>query len=247
MAKKKSTDRPRGAGGKFISKQEAENITPEDLPKLVHKSSKMTGALKDLKQVKEESELDKPLVSVSLNNPIAWFLKWLNKLKKRQTTTISFRLGVPLIALPVLIVALATVFLGFLKTTTPEMQENQIEKPADSYILSRAGTLRVVETDSEFLYFLILADGEAIRLIAPEAIDLSGFDDKRILASGSFNKSENTLTVENLADLEILPESKDPIPTSPPMPSPTLAPSATSSPSTIIEESLSQDSIKVQL
>ena len=42
-----SSERPRGVAGRFLSKEEAENITEKDLPKLVHKSSKMTGALKD--------------------------------------------------------------------------------------------------------------------------------------------------------------------------------------------------------
>ena len=105
-----ASNQPRGKSGQFISREEAENVTEKDIPKLVHKSSKITGALKDLKDAKEDRDLEKPLVSVSVNNPISWFLKWLNKLKKRQTTTITFRLGVPLIALPVLIFAFAAVF-----------------------------------------------------------------------------------------------------------------------------------------
>src|SRR4030043_721201 len=197
MATSKASERVRGAGGKFISKEEAENITPESLPTLVHKSSKMTGALKDLQRLKEEEEFDKPLVSLSVNNPISWFMKWLNQLKKKQTTTFTFRLGVPLIALPVFITAFAAVFFGLGKITTPiKTEEVIVETPQTVYPMSRAGTLAKIGDLPEITYYLIVTSGEAIELVAPVNIDLSKLLYKRILATGSYASIVNVVTVD---------------------------------------------------
>ena len=225
-----SSNQPRGKAGQYISKEEAKNVTEKDLPKLVHKSSKMTGALKDLKEAKEDRELDKPLISLSLNNPIAWFMKWLNKLKKKQTTTITFRLGVPLIALPVLVIALATVFYSLGKLT----QESEIQETptATSYPLSKVGLLKIISEGDEMKYFLILSTGEVIDLSITEGIDLSLLDGKRILATGSYECEDKILVVQNVADLEVLPDSPEPIPDEviiTPLPSPTVLPTMTPS------------------
>jgi len=225
-----TSDQPRGKAGQYISKEDAENVTEKDLPKLVHKSSKMTGALKDLKEAKEDKELDKPLVSLSLNNPIAWFMKWLNKLKKKQTTTITFRLGVPLIALPVLVIALATVFYSLGKLT----QENEIQETpvATEYPLSKAGLLKNIVKGDEMRYFLILSTGEVVELSVNEDIDLSLLDGKRILATGSYNSEDKILVVLSVADLEILPDSPNPLPDeviTTLTPSPTILPTMTPS------------------
>ena len=226
-------DKPRGEAGKFISKEEAENITSEDLTELIHKSSKMTGALKDIKESEEEAKLEKPLVSVSVNNPISWFMKLVNQLKKKQTTTFTFRLGVPLIALPVLIAAFAGVFFGLGKLTTPK-EEKIVEKTPSSYYVSRAGVLKIVEGAEKPVYFLVLSSGEALKLQPPENINLSKLSDKRIMASGTYTVETNTIDVENIADMELLPASPSPIPTVTPIPTatptPTLTPTLTPTP-----------------
>ena len=202
----------RGAAGKFISKEQAENVSEKDLPSLVHKSSEMTGALKTLKQAREDEEIQKPLVSVSVNNPFAWLLKWINYLRKKQTTTFTFRMGVPLIALPVLIAAFATVFFTLGKVTTPQ-QEKVIEKSPESYSLSRVGMLKIIPSENEELFYLILSDGTAIKLQAPANTDLKKLEGKRILATGTYTVLNNTLVVDKVADMEVLPISPKLLPT----------------------------------
>jgi len=229
MSQINSPDKPRGAAGKFISKEEAENITAEDLPELVHRSSKMTGALKDIKESGEEAKLEKPLVSVSINNPLTWLMKLINQLKKKQTTTFTFRLGVPLIALPVLIAAFAAAFFGLGKITAPK-EEKIVEKSPSSYYVSRAGILKAVGGGEAVIYFLVFPSGEAMKLQAPENIDLSKLKNKRILASGTYTVSTNTLSVENVAGMELLPAAPSPIPTVTPTPTPTLTPTLTPTP-----------------
>lgn len=205
-----SSDQPRGSAGKFISQEEATNITSEDLPDLIHTSQTVTGGIKDLKIEKENKELEKPLVAVSVNNPLSWLLKWLNQLRKKQTTTFTFRLGVPLIAIPVLVAAFAGVFFGLGRVTT---KETPVPTSFPAVALSRAGTLKVVKEGEANTYFIILAGGEAIGLEAPTNLDLTKFEGKRILASGIYYPVDNILKVEKLADLEVLPGSPASIPT----------------------------------
>lgn len=221
MATGKATEKPRGKAGQFISKEKAENVSVEDLPSLVSKSSKMTGALKTLQKAKEEEELEKPLFSVSINNPISWLLKWFNQLRKKQTTTITFRLGIPLIALPVVITAFAALFFGLGKVTTPK-EEVIVEKPVPVtvYPLSRVGTLRVIGSKPDITYYLILAGGEVLEMEPPSNIDLTQYDKKRILASGTYDSKKNILSVENVADLEVLPLKPVVLPTLVPSPTP---------------------------
>lgn len=204
----------RGSAGRFISSEDAKNVTSEDLPELVHRSTKMSGALKDLQEEKENAEFDKPLVSVSVNNPVSWFQKLLNQLKKKQTTTLTFRLGVPLIALPVLITAFAGIFFGLGKITNKN--DSQIEPtPTETveFNVTKTGILKKIMTDSSNAYYLFLNNGEVIKIIAPEEVKLSSLYGKRILASGVMNVIENTLTIHEIADLEELPVSPIPVPT----------------------------------
>lgn len=224
------TDQPRGAAGKFISEEKAANVTPEDLPELVSKSSQMTGALKDLKQAKEEGEIERPLVSVNVNNPFSWILKWINTLRKKQTTTITFRLGVPLIALPVLVLALGSLFFSLGRITSPTPTPTAIPQATPSAtIVSKVGQLKLIEKGEETEYFLLLPGGAALRLQIPSLVDTEALENKRILASGVFDSDSNTLKVDKLADLEVLPITPSPVPTAIPTPSP--VPSESPSPS----------------
>ena len=200
------TTKPRGAGGKFISEEMATNITTEDIPDLVHKSSSMTGALKDLKEQKEEEELEKPLVSVSVNNPITWLLKVINNLKKKQTTTFTFRLGIPLIALPIFIACFAGLFFGLGKITTKSKEK------VESIQISRAGLLKITKENAKSVSYLVFPSGEAIKLLVPETLTLDSLNGRRVLVSGLFTQESATLKVENVADMELLPESPKPIP-----------------------------------
>ena len=203
-------EKPRGAGGKFISENEASNVTEEDLPNLISKSSKMTGALKDLKEEKEKEELEKPLVTLSVNNPISWFMKVVNNLKKKQTTTFTFRLGIPLIALPIFIGVFAGLFFGLGKITTKE------ESPLSEIVMSRAGVYSASH--------LVLPNGDAIKLVLPEGANLEALIGKRILVSGIYNQENNTLKVENITDMELLPKSPEPLPSPIPTTTATSAP-----------------------
>ncbi|MGD0523331.1 MAG: hypothetical protein ABSA43_02120 [Candidatus Microgenomates bacterium] len=190
---------------------------PPDISKLANQSTKMTGGLNDLEEAKEEAEATKPLVTVSVNNPLAWLMKVINKLKKKQTTTVTFRLGVPLIALPVIIAAIAGVFYGLGKATpSPTPIPSILPTP---YQISKVGILKLKADAS---YVLILPQGNTLSLTLPQNSDLTNMNNKRVLVTGMFNQQQNVLTVGNSSDIELL----KPIPsTTPILPSPSPTPS----------------------
>ncbi len=184
--------------------------TPIDLPKLAHQSTKMTGSLNDLAEAKEEAEATKPLVTVSVNNPLSWLMKVINKLKKKQTTTFTFRLGVPLIALPIIIAAIAGIFFGLGKVTS---SPTPLGSPASSgqgglkptaeapYSISKVGVLKV---KTDLSYVLIVSQGNTLSLLIPSSLDISNMNGKRVLVTGMFDQQKKSLTVENFSDIELL-------------------------------------------
>src|SRR3990167_5325928 len=50
-------------------------------------------------------EFEKPVLEVTVSNPLKKILYWLDQIRKRQTTTFAVKLSIPLIALPVIIFA----------------------------------------------------------------------------------------------------------------------------------------------
>jgi hypothetical protein len=231
-------EKPRGSAGQFISEEKAKNITEEDLPELVHKSSTMTGALKDVKEAYEEKKLEEPLVAVKINNPLSWFMKVLNQLKKKQTTTITFRLGVPLIAIPVFVAALAGLFFGLGKITTKNEVIPTASPTPNIVMISKVGKLKVVRSGTNVDYFLILSGGDALRLALPSDADMGLYEGKRILASGVFDEANNILTVQKTSDMEVLIMSPKPIITQSPSPTNTETPTPIPSP-TVVESTVS--------
>lgn len=185
---------------------------PPDITKLANQSTKMTGGLNDLEEAKEEAEIEKPLVSVSVNNPLAWLMKVINKLKKKQTTTFTFRLGVPLIALPVIIVAIAGLFWG-LNKPSPSPTPTPTVSPTP-YSISKVGILKLKADAS---YVLIMPQSNIISLVLPKNSDLTTMNNKRVLVTGMFDGAKNILTVATSSDIELLK----------PIPSPTLVPTET--------------------
>ena len=208
-------EKPRGAGGQFISEEKAQNLTPTDLPDLINQSTQVTGGIKEIAKAKEEAEIEKPLVTVSVHNPIAWLMKVINNLKKKQTTTVTFRLGVPLIALPVIIAAIAGIFFGLGKyvnkeVPSPSPTASVIPTP---YLISKVGILKL---KSDQTYILILPQGNILTLTLPENSDLANMNNQRVLVTGMLDPTNRTLTISGPADIELL---RPIIPSPSPLPS----------------------------
>lgn len=154
-------------------------------------------------------ELEKPMLSVTVNNPLRKVLYWINEIKKRQTTTLAFKLSIPLIALPIVLAGVFTLgrFTGisFQKNQTP-ISPTVITAPTDSktpIALSRAGTLRVAKGATGTRYLLALRNGEIVNLQIPASIDLTKYANKQVLVTGTQDKTTGILIVADIAEIEV--------------------------------------------
>src|SRR5579885_2907177 len=77
---KAAADQPHDAHGRFLPKPSRSSVATVTM--------------------QQDSSLDAPLVSVSINNPFTKLLHWLDELRKKQTTEfdITAKLKIPLIA-----------------------------------------------------------------------------------------------------------------------------------------------------
>lgn len=154
-------------------------------------------------------EFEKPILSVTINNPFRKLLYWINEIKKRQTTTLAFKLSVPLIALPVILAGVFTLgrFSGisFQKTQTPTTAPiTPVQTESKIPItLSRAGTLRVAKGSTGTRYLLALRNGEIVNLQIPVTIDLTKYANKQVLVTGTQNKTTGVIIVTDIAEIQV--------------------------------------------
>ncbi len=102
----KAQERLRDGDGKFVAKD-----TPPE--KTATKSVEVSGPIQVVKEALTDPSLDKPLLSVTVNNPFRKLLQWIKEIKNKQTTTFEFKVKIPLIALPVFLVVLGSAFTFF--------------------------------------------------------------------------------------------------------------------------------------
>ena len=172
-----------------------------------------------------------PLVDLKVTNPVEYIKLWWKKVIGNEG--IDFRLHFhPLTAIAI---ALAIASVGFgigvrfeempgQPTPTPLRQGS--EGQSDWKETAFTGTLQYSQITSK--YFLTTTSAsEAISLQVPSNIDLQSSVGKRILVIGDYNKSERLFIVNDAKDLEILPKSPIPIPTTEPTPTPTPTPTET--------------------
>lgn len=176
-------------------------------------------------------EFEKPVLSVTVNNPIKKILYWLDQIRKHQTTTFAVKLSIPLIALPVLVFAAfqlgrGSVVLPFLNFTsvspTPLVKPSTSPSPGVPY--SRSGTLKIARTGNLAKYVLALKNGENVLLDIPINMDLAKYQNKLVLITGIFERQSNLIKVTEIAEIEVINETNAPSPS--PVPTP---PQSTSS------------------
>lgn len=153
-------------------------------------------------------ELEKPMLSVTINNPFKKILYWINEIKKRQTTTLAFKLSIPLIALPVILAGVFTLgrFSGisFQKSQIPPLPPvSPSESGSKPVVLSRAGTLRIAKGATVTRYLLALRNGEIVNLQIPTTIDLTKYANKQVLVTGTQDKATGILVVTDIAEIEV--------------------------------------------
>lgn len=152
-------------------------------------------------------ELEKPMLSVTINNPLKKVLYWINEIKKRQTTTLAFKLSIPLIALPVIIFAAFQLGRGsginFYRNQLPPTPSVSPVDTKATVTLSRAGTLRIAKGSTGTRYLLALRNGEIVNLQIPATIDLTKYANKQVLVTGTQDKTTGILIVTDIAEIEV--------------------------------------------
>lgn len=172
-------------------------------------------------------EFEKPLVTVAITNPFKKILYWLDQIRKHQTTTLAFKLSIPLIALPVIVAGVFSLgrYFGINTQKAVQAQTEQHASPspqaspiAQLVEVSKAGTLKVAKGATATKYLLSLRNGEIVNLQIPDTIDLAQYSNKQVLVTGMQNKTTGVINVTDIAEVEVfnttsvVPESNSPTP-----------------------------------
>ena len=199
QAKKIASGRLRDANGHFVKIKATSSLkTPLDLS-----DPESNRGIGDHERSRM-ADFEKPLVSVNINNPFKKILYWLDQIRRRQTTTLAFKLSIPLIALPIVVAGVFTLgrFSGisFQKSQAPT--PTPVISPKPDPITSRAGTLKIA-VSTQTKYLLALKNGELVVLNIPSTIDLNKYNGKQVLVTGTYNSTANILKVTDIAEVQL--------------------------------------------
>lgn len=125
----KAKERLRDGDGKFVTK----DTPPEET---ATKSVEVSGPIQVVKEALADPSIDKPLLSVTVNNPFRKLLQWIKEIKNKQTTTFEFKVKVPLIALPVFLVVLGSAFTFFFNLGKETEKQNTKVSALPSPVIS---------------------------------------------------------------------------------------------------------------
>lgn len=219
----KALKKPRNAEGKFIKN----DSNPKDAISTSIKSETL------LDNQISDRDIEKPLVSFSINNPLKKVLYWLKDVRKKQTTTFDFKIKIPLIALPIFLIVLGAAFQFFFNLGRQEEQKLVLLTPTptvttlENNVLtktSRAGTVKATyqvrdiagkinEVSSESAspisskipsrFVLIEKNSRILFLLTSSDFSFSEYINLDVLITGYLNEKENTLSVESSKDIEV--------------------------------------------
>lgn len=191
IGKEVAASLPRDAHGHFM-KRGASPLSGIGVKKSVSgigaEIKKLKSATEGLAAIKDTFTSDEPLVSVQVNNPFAKIIKWIDQIRRKQTTTFALKVSVPLVALPV---ALFTFFqLGRMQALNREV------------VVSRVGFLRMTTTNPP-RYLLLQEDGTVLTLTMPKGFDPINLANRRTLVTGLLNQAAETMEVSSRDDVEL--------------------------------------------
>ena len=183
------------------------------------------------KEDTKKSSSDEPLVSLQVHNPFKKLLKWLDYIRKHQTTTFNFKINIPLIALPVFIAVTMGILQGFFSLgkysqkketeTMPTPTPIVIVEPTIAPVpiaISKLGTITATYQEEEgreeeegaspipaiSRYILVDNDDRVTFLIIPQSIPMERYINRRVLVTGMYDVEHLALTIDDPSDLEII-------------------------------------------
>ncbi|KKQ77152.1 MAG: Hemolysin-type calcium-binding region [Parcubacteria group bacterium GW2011_GWA1_38_7] len=210
----------RDSSGKFVSKVDPLKVPP------ISVTTTQTGI---------NTTTPPDLVNVKITNPFVYIKYWWKRIMANEGIDLRLRVK-PLTVFGVSLIAFSLAFgLGgvVLPVAFPGLKINGIiyssPTPTPETIwkdTALKGTLTKSNT-TPVKFYLVTTSTEAVTLEVPVGFNLITLVGKRILAVGTYNSKDKVLEVEDIQDLEVLPTTPIPIPTSPPTPTPSPNPTPT--------------------
>lgn len=171
----------------------------------------------------EDAELDKPLVTVSVQNPFKKLLHWIDQIRRNQSTTFSIKLKLPLIVtitlfvLGVSLVTSSKLFYDWGKLAglsavlampdpTPAVLilPTATPAPVETTKLGILKGLYTTDTNNPTRYVLEDREGQIIIILAPATLSLKQYIGNRVLLTGMYEETGSTLKIQKGSDIEVL-------------------------------------------
>lgn len=170
------------------------------------------------KVTREKKSEPPPLVHLKVTNPIVYIKAWWKRLIGNEGIKLTLQIK-PLTAMTLTLIVSGIGFgLGRITLPPPLVQYIPVLQPPEATPTPnpyREAAFSGKLQTSGYRYFLLTNASEAIYLEVPANINLKSLIGKRIMAVGQYNQKTRTMTVSDATDLEVLPNTPSPIPTSP--------------------------------
>lgn len=219
----KAKGQPRDYHGRFSAKVEGAKLPP------------ISVTTNSTQSVNTSNPPD--LVNFKITNPLVYIKYWWKRIMANEGLELKFKAR-PLTVFGVALIAFSLAFgLGgvvlpvafpWLKVNSNQAVSSPTSQPVEWKDTALKGILKKTTT-TPARFFLLTSSDETVTLQIPEGINLTPLTGKRILAVGSYNQKQKLLVVLDVQDLEVLPATPIPIPTS--TLAPTLIPTPTPLPS----------------
>lgn len=106
-------------------------------------------------------------------------------------------------------------------------QETIVPVPTGSSIISRAGIFKAVKYGTSTEFFIVLRNGDALKLEIPNSINPLPYYNKNVFVSGILNEGNTIIKVENITEYEAESDNDEYFDT--PVPYPNMSPLPTPS------------------
>ncbi len=209
--------RPRDKNGHFInlsSQPETPALKQEQVAP-TQQQVETTGALSAISQYVSSGKKpddDETLVDVKVRNPLHKITKLLQDMRSKQSTTVSMRFTIPLIALP--IVLLAAFQLGRAQTTCATRFTSQIgiirtiavltpveSKDVFTSLLSFFPEVPKLQKSTDLVQMnrtiLVDLEGKVINVLHDGKLDISEYNNQGVILTGTLSPCADTITLDD--------------------------------------------------
>ena len=189
-----------------MSKTSTSHYQPEgSKDKLISSKTTTEGAAKIASDLISASEGDDPgtLIDIKITNPLKKIYELINEIKKKQSTTLSLKLTIPLVALPIFL------FVAF--------QLGKDQALCEQYFTSRIGIVKTLDVEEavetggllsklkikspttiyEHVQRTILIDsvGSIITILNQKQVDISKYENTKVVITGTYSSCTDVITL----------------------------------------------------